>query len=199
MGRGMLQEAHNLVSPGLTLSAHYCQRFVCVDWETSGGKEERNLGVKMKRWDRKVLWTLLLYIIKLEHQHKKKKRIRPDQWFSAGEVRPLLGTSGNVWRHFCRHGWRRWGRCPWHRVGRNQNAKHPKISRTAPSTRSYSAPNVSITSEVLSHLSGQLSLNRQEITSVGEGVGKREPSCTVGGNVNWCSHCGKQKGSSLRN
>ena len=23
---------------------------------------------------------------------------------------------------------------------------------------------------------------------------KREPSCTAGGNVNWCSHCGKQLG-----
>ena len=25
-------------------------------------------------------------------------------------------------------------------------------------------------------------------TQAGEGVEKREPSCTVGGNVNWCSH-----------
>ena len=169
-----------------------------MNQETSGGQEERNLGVKMTRWDRKTLWTLQLDIIKLEHQHQK--RIRPDKWFSAGEVLPLLGTSGNVWRYFCCHGWRRWGRCPWHRVGRNQNAaKHPKISRTAPSTRSYPAPNVSITSEVLSYLSEQLSLNRQEITSVGEGTEKRGPSCTVGGNINWCSHYRKQNRSSLRN
>ena len=27
---------------------------------------------------------------------------------------------------------------------------------------------------------------------------KGEPSCTVGGNVNWCSHSGKQCGRSLR-
>ena len=26
----------------------------------------------------------------------------------------------------------------------------------------------------------------------GEGVEKREPSYTVGGTVNWCSHCGEQ-------
>ena len=33
----------------------------------------------------------------------------------------------------------------------------------------------------------------------GEGVGKREPSYTVGGNVNWCSPYGKQCGDSLKN
>ena len=30
-------------------------------------------------------------------------------------------------------------------------------------------------------------------------MAKREPSYTVGGNVNWCSHCGKQYGGPLRN
>ena len=33
-------------------------------------------------------------------------------------------------------------------------------------------------------------LTRQETTNVGEDAEKREPSCTVGGNVNWCSHSG---------
>ena len=28
--------------------------------------------------------------------------------------------------------------------------------------------------------------------NAGDGEGKREPSCTVSGNVSWCSHCGKQ-------
>ena len=28
---------------------------------------------------------------------------------------------------------------------------------------------------------------------------KREPAYSVGGNVNWCSHCGKQYGVSLKN
>ena len=28
-------------------------------------------------------------------------------------------------------------------------------------------------------------------TNVGEDMEKREPLCTVGGNVNWCSHYGK--------
>ena len=31
------------------------------------------------------------------------------------------------------------------------------------------------------------------------GVEKREPSCTVGGNVNWCRHYGEQYGGSLKN
>ena len=36
-----------------------------------------------------------------------------------------------------------------------------------------------------------LESKRQEITSVGEDVEKKEPSRTFSGNVNWCSHCGK--------
>ena len=35
-----------------------------------------------------------------------------------------------------------------------------------------------------------LSIN-QQTTSVGEDVEKGEPFCTVGGNADWCSHCGK--------
>ena len=31
-----------------------------------------------------------------------------------------------------------------------------------------------------------------------EGVEKREPSYTVGGNVSWCSHCGKQYEDSFK-
>ena len=33
----------------------------------------------------------------------------------------------------------------------------------------------------------------------GEGVEKREPSCTVGGNVTWYSQYGEQYGGSLNN
>ena len=36
-------------------------------------------------------------------------------------------------------------------------------------------------------------------TNAGEGVEKREPSCTVGGNVNWYSHYGEEYGHSLKN
>ena len=36
------------------------------------------------------------------------------------------------------------------------------------------------------------------ITSVGGNVRKRESSCTVDGNVNWCCHCGKQYGGSQK-
>ena len=35
--------------------------------------------------------------------------------------------------------------------------------------------------------------------NAGEGVEKREPSCTVGRNVNWSSQYGEQYGSSLKN
>ena len=38
-----------------------------------------------------------------------------------------------------------------------------------------------------------------QIISAGEGVKKRKPSYTVGGNVNWCNDYGKQYGGSLKN
>ena len=31
---------------------------------------------------------------------------------------------------------------------------------------------------------------RQQRTSIGKDVDQRKPSFSVGGNVNWCSHCG---------
>ena len=36
-----------------------------------------------------------------------------------------------------------------------------------------------------------------QTANAGEGVEKRELSCTVGGNVSWCSHYGKQNGGNL--
>ena len=36
-------------------------------------------------------------------------------------------------------------------------------------------------------------------TGVGEDVEEKGPSCTVGGNADWCSHCGKQYGVSSKN
>ena len=48
-----------------------------------------------------------------------------------------------------------------------------------------------------SHLSQWLKSTTQKSTGVGEIVGKGEPSYTVGGNANWCSHSEKQyEGSS---
>ena len=39
----------------------------------------------------------------------------------------------------------------------------------------------------------------QKIINAGEDVERREPSYTVGGNVNWYSHCGEKYGGSLKN
>ena len=44
-----------------------------------------------------------------------------------------------------------------------------------------------------------LSFKNLQITNAGEGVEKREPSYTVGGNANWCNHYGEQCGDPLRN
>ena len=42
-------------------------------------------------------------------------------------------------------------------------------------------------------------IKKTQITSAGEDVEKREPLCTVGENVNWCSHCGKYCGGFSKN
>ena len=48
----------------------------------------------------------------------------------------------------------------------------------------------------MSHLFEWLLSKRQEIVSTGKGVEKRESLYTVGGNVNWCGHYGRQHGDS---
>ena len=54
--------------------------------------------------------------------------------------------------------------------------------------------------DITSHLPEWLLSKRQEITSVGgEDVEKREPLCTVGGNLIWCSHYEKQYRGSSKN
>ena len=40
-------------------------------------------------------------------------------------------------------------------------------------------------------------INKSKITSPGGGLEKREPSCTVGGNVSWYSHYGEPYGGTL--
>ena len=43
------------------------------------------------------------------------------------------------------------------------------------------------------------SLTSQQITNAGEGMEEMKPSYTVGGNVNWCNHYGKQCGGTSEN
>ena len=45
----------------------------------------------------------------------------------------------------------------------------------------------------------RMAIIKKFTNNAGEGVERREPSYTVGGNVNWCSHYGEQYGGSLRN
>ena len=53
-------------------------------------------------------------------------------------------------------------------------------------------------SDITPHLSEWLpSINQQ--TSASEDVEKGEPFCTVGGNADWCSHCGKQYEDTSKN
>jgi len=53
--------------------------------------------------------------------------------------------------------------------------------------------------DIISYLSEWLLSKIQEIPSVGEDLEKREPLCTIGGNINWCKSCGKQYGGSSKN
>ena len=45
---------------------------------------------------------------------------------------------------------------------------------------------------------GMAIIKKARNNKFGEDVEKREPLCTVGGTVNWCSHCGKQYGDSSK-
>ena len=42
-------------------------------------------------------------------------------------------------------------------------------------------------------------INKSTSNKCWQRCGKREPSCTVGKNADWCSHCGKQYGGSSKN
>ena len=53
--------------------------------------------------------------------------------------------------------------------------------------------------DITSHWSEWPSWKCRQTINAGEGVEKREPSCTVGGNVNRYSHCGWRYGDSLKN
>ena len=52
--------------------------------------------------------------------------------------------------------------------------------------------------DITSHVSEWLSSIKQQ-TSVGKNVEKRDSSCTVGGNADWYSHCGKECGGFSKN
>ena len=64
-----------------------------------------------------------------------------------------------------------------------QDSRHAQCVSTPPPSRSQ-------------HWSEQSSLRSLQIANAGEGVEKRKPSSTVGGNVSWLSHCGKRYGGS---
>ena len=55
--------------------------------------------------------------------------------------------------------------------------------------------------DILPHTcqNGYCQKKKQQITSTGEDVEKREPSCSANGNVNWCSYYRKQYGDSSKN
>ena len=74
----------------------------------------------------------------------------------------------------------------------NRHEKMPNI------TNHQGNANQNYKSKLL-YLSEWLESKRQETTSVDEDVEKKEPLCTIGGNVNWCSRCGKQHGGFSKN
>ena len=58
---------------------------------------------------------------------------------------------------------------------------------------------IKTTTDNISHMSEQLSSINQQTASAGEDVEKGEPLCSVGGNADWRSHCGKQYGDTSKN
>ena len=53
--------------------------------------------------------------------------------------------------------------------------------------------------DITSYRSEWPSSKSVQTINAGKDVEEREHSCTVGGNVNWCSHYGRQYGDSLKN
>ena len=51
---------------------------------------------------------------------------------------------------------------------------------------------------ITSHILEWLLSKRPEVINVGKDVDERESSCTVGGNIKWCRHYGKQYGVSSK-
>ena len=51
---------------------------------------------------------------------------------------------------------------------------------------------------IISHRSEWPSSKSLQTINAGEDVEKREHSYTVGGNANWCRHCGEQYGGSFK-
>ena len=78
-----------------------------------------------------------------------------------------------------------------HTGGQKQRKRHSTRLIIRNTNENYNG--VSLHSSQNSHHQKVYKLN------AGEDVEKQEPSCTVGGNVNWCIHCGKQYGGSTEN
>ena len=57
---------------------------------------------------------------------------------------------------------------------------------------------IKTTMNITSHQSERPSSKSLQTINAGEGVEKRERSCTVGGTVDWCSHYGRQYGDALK-
>ena len=53
--------------------------------------------------------------------------------------------------------------------------------------------------DITPHLLAWPSSKSLQTINAGEGMEKREPSCTVGGNVNWYNHYGGQYGDFFKN
>ena len=85
--------------------------------------------------------------------------------------------------------------CPWDFPGKSTGVGCHRLLRRASLEKCKSKLQWGITS----HQSEWPSSNSLQTIYAGEDVKKKEPSYTIGGNVNWCSYCEEQYGGSLKN
>ena len=162
----------------------------------------RELKAKMKYWD---LMKIKCFCIAKQTTNKTKRQ--PTEWekIFANDILDK-GLVSKIYKELTKlHTWKtnnpmkKWAEDmnrPFCKEDSQMANRHMKRCSTSLLIRKYkSKPH----SHTTSRQSEWLTWTNQEAIGAVKDVEKREPSCTLGGNENWCSRSGKQCGDSSKN